>query len=35
LIDLGAWVEERYRIPGDEIDSNPGGDDEDKDKQLN
>lgn len=35
LIDLGAWVEERYRIPGDEINSNPGGDDEDKDKQLN
>ncbi|HEX2929305.1 MAG TPA: DNA gyrase inhibitor YacG, partial [Candidatus Binatia bacterium] len=23
LIDLGAWVEERYRIPGDEINSNP------------
>jgi len=35
LIDLGAWVEERYRIPGDEIDSNVAGDDEDKDKQLN
>jgi endogenous inhibitor of DNA gyrase (YacG/DUF329 family) len=30
LIDLGAWIEERYRIPADEIDLDRDlGDDED------
>jgi endogenous inhibitor of DNA gyrase (YacG/DUF329 family) len=29
LIDLGAWIEERYRIPGEETDYNGHDDDED------
>ena len=27
LIDLGVWLDERYRIPGPEIPSEPGSDD--------
>jgi len=30
LIDLGAWTEERYRIPSEEMDS-PASDDDDED----
>jgi endogenous inhibitor of DNA gyrase (YacG/DUF329 family) len=29
LIDLGAWTEERYRIPGEKVDSGSDGDEED------
>ena len=35
IIDLGAWSQERYRIPGEEIDFNLGDDDEDEKKQIN
>jgi endogenous inhibitor of DNA gyrase (YacG/DUF329 family) len=37
LIDLGAWAEERYKIPGQEIGFNLGDDDDedDEDKQVN
>jgi len=28
LIDLGAWIDERYRIPGQEADLGADGDDE-------
>jgi endogenous inhibitor of DNA gyrase (YacG/DUF329 family) len=37
LIDLGAWAEERYKIPGQEIGFNLGDDDDedDEDKQAN
>lgn len=31
LIDLGAWTEERYRIPGDKPDKSSADDDEDDD----
>ena len=31
LIDLGAWTEERYRIPGRKIE--PTGDDDDSDNE--
>ena len=35
LIDLGAWTQERYRIPAEEMDSNnPDEDDEDEEKRL-
>jgi endogenous inhibitor of DNA gyrase (YacG/DUF329 family) len=30
LIDLGAWIEERYRIPQQASDDLPGDDDEDE-----
>jgi len=29
LIDLGAWTEERYRIPAEEPESLPGDEDDD------
>ena len=32
LIDLGAWTQERYRIPTEEMDS-PPRDEEDEDKE--
>jgi endogenous inhibitor of DNA gyrase (YacG/DUF329 family) len=32
LIDLGAWTQERYRIPAEEMDSHLG-DEEDEDKE--
>jgi endogenous inhibitor of DNA gyrase (YacG/DUF329 family) len=32
LIDLGAWVEERYKIPGDNFELVPDDDDEDPKK---
>ena len=35
IIDLGAWSQERYRIPGEEIDFNLSDDDEDEKKQIN
>ena len=31
LIDLGAWVEERYKIPGDDLDSLVNDQDDDDD----
>lgn len=31
-IDLGAWIDERYKIPGDELDWPPSGDDDDDEK---
>jgi uncharacterized protein len=34
LIDLGAWVEERYRIPAEESGDLPDNDD-DENKQIN
>ncbi|TMA81639.1 MAG: DNA gyrase inhibitor YacG [Deltaproteobacteria bacterium] len=30
LIDLGAWVTERYRVPGEPADRHDGGDDTDE-----
>lgn len=33
LIDLGAWIEERYRIPQEESDERPGDDDDDDEQQ--
>ena len=30
LIDLGAWTEERYRIPGRKVETQFGEDEEDK-----
>ncbi len=30
LIDLGGWAEERYRIPGQKLDSEPDVDDDDE-----
>ena len=30
LIDLGAWAEERYRIPGQKLDLEPDDDDDDE-----
>lgn len=33
LIDLGAWVQEKYRIPGQKIDSARKGDDGDDEDQ--
>jgi endogenous inhibitor of DNA gyrase (YacG/DUF329 family) len=37
LIDLGAWTEERYRIPGQKIEASGDDDDSDdnEDPQLN
>ncbi len=35
LIDLGAWTQERYRIPGEEVDYNRADDDDDEKKQVN
>jgi endogenous inhibitor of DNA gyrase (YacG/DUF329 family) len=35
LIDLGAWTEERYRIPGQESELNFGDDDDDDSKPVN
>lgn len=36
LVDLGAWTQERYRIPGDEVDLNPRDDDDEAEKkQIN
>jgi len=32
LIDLGAWVQERYRIPGEEIERSAADDEDDKEK---
>lgn len=29
LIDLGAWIEERYRVPTEDSESHAGDDDED------
>jgi endogenous inhibitor of DNA gyrase (YacG/DUF329 family) len=34
LIDLGAWTEERYRIPGEKLKKNVDDDDEDDDEEL-
>jgi uncharacterized protein len=34
LIDLGAWVQERYRIPGQELDSDPKDEDEDDEEHY-
>ncbi len=33
LIDLGAWVQEKYRIPGQESDSDPKDEDEDDEEK--
>jgi uncharacterized protein len=33
LIDLGAWIEERYRIPQQELDELPGDDDDDDEQE--
>lgn len=35
LIDLGAWIQERYRIPGQELESNLGDDEEDEKNKIN
>lgn len=35
LIDLGAWTEERYRIPGTELEDQSEGENEDPDGDLN
>ena len=32
LIDLGAWTEERFKIPGDEVDSQVDNQDDDDDE---
>ena len=32
LIDLGAWTEERFKIPGDELDSQVDDQDDDDDE---
>jgi endogenous inhibitor of DNA gyrase (YacG/DUF329 family) len=32
MIDLGAWIEERYKIPGDDFELLP--DDEDDEKKI-
>ncbi|HUF43050.1 MAG TPA: DNA gyrase inhibitor YacG [Verrucomicrobiae bacterium] len=29
LIDFGAWTEERYKIPGEEFEFNPGDENDD------
>ena len=34
LIDLGAWVDERYRIPAEES-ADPPENDDDENKQIN
>jgi endogenous inhibitor of DNA gyrase (YacG/DUF329 family) len=34
LIDLGAWVEERYKIPGEEIDVDLGEDEDEGGKKI-
>jgi endogenous inhibitor of DNA gyrase (YacG/DUF329 family) len=31
LIDLGAWIDEKYHIPGEESDLGSDGDDDDED----
>jgi endogenous inhibitor of DNA gyrase (YacG/DUF329 family) len=35
LIDLSAWTEERYRVPGEKIDAHLVDDDDDEGKQVN
>ncbi|HSK31605.1 MAG TPA: DNA gyrase inhibitor YacG [Candidatus Limnocylindria bacterium] len=35
LIDFGAWTEERYKIPGDEIEIHCADDDDDDKKHIN
>lgn len=32
LIDLGAWTQERYRIPGERLDPTPDSEDEEEDR---
>ena len=32
--DLGAWVEERYKIPGDDFEMTPDDDDDDDAKKF-
>ncbi len=34
LIDLGAWVTERYRVPGDPIESGVLNEDDDEDEST-
>ena len=34
LIDLGAWVQERYRIPAEKLDDLPDNDDDDDDQGV-
>ena len=34
LIDLGAWTQERYRIPAEETDFDPGDEDQENKKPL-
>jgi endogenous inhibitor of DNA gyrase (YacG/DUF329 family) len=34
LIDLGAWTEERYRIPGEKLGKNPDDEDDDGDEKA-
>lgn len=34
LVDLGAWAQERYRIPGQDLEINLGEEDDDK-KPIN
>ena len=33
LIDLGAWAEEKYRIPGDRLEPEPDDHDEDDEEE--
>jgi endogenous inhibitor of DNA gyrase (YacG/DUF329 family) len=35
LIDLGAWAQERYRIPAEEIDVGRDDDEDDNEKPIN
>jgi uncharacterized protein len=35
LIDLGAWAQERYRIPGENFDFNLGDEDDDEENSHN
>lgn len=35
LIDLGAWTEERYKIPGEKIEIDRGGADDEDENPLN
>ena len=35
LIDLGAWAQERYRIPAEEIDLSADDDESDEKKPIN
>ena len=34
LIDLGAWAEERYKIPGDDIETDLGEDEDESGKKI-